>query len=196
MLDPNGSNTTATALVHKVACGRNLKGKKALILAGTGPLGMRAAILLGREGCEVYISSRKLDRAKEAQQHILESHGVEVTPLQIVGQEDTQKILAKGINIVACCGAPGVQMLDLATWTAAPELQIIADVNAVAPFGVEGIKITDNGRKQERKLLYGPIAIGNFKMKVHKAAVRALFESNNKELDFDSIYEIAKDMEI
>jgi len=194
MFDPNGSNTTAAAMVHKIACGRDLKGKKALIMAGTGPLGMRAAILLVREGCQVYVSSRKLDRAQEAQQHILKSHGIEITPLQIAGQEDLAKILSEGINIVSCCGAPGIQLMDLATWTVAPELEILADVNAVAPFGVEGIKIADNGRVLHGRQLYGPIAIGNLKMKVHKAAVKALFESNNKVMDFESIYEIAKAM--
>ena len=194
MFDPNGSNTTAAAMVHKIACGRDLKGKKALIMAGTGPLGMRAAILLVREGCQVYISSRKLDRAQEAQQHILNSHGVEITPLKIAGQEDLVNVLSEGINIVTCCGAPGIQLMDLATWTAAPELHILADVNAVAPFGVEGIKIADNGRELHGKQLYGPIAIGNLKMKVHKAAVKSLFESNNKVMDFESIYEIAKAM--
>jgi hypothetical protein len=193
MMDPNGSNTTAAALVHKVAHGRSLAGKKALVLAGTGPVGMRAAILLAGEGCQVFLSSRSLERAQEARQYIQESHGVEVTPLKVDGKEDVQKILAEGINIVSCCGAPGIQMLDLATWSAAPALEIITDTNAVAPFGVEGIKVTDNGRELEGKLLYGPIAIGNLKMKIHRAAIRTLFESNNKVLDFAAIYEIAKE---
>jgi len=194
MFDPNGCNTTAAAMVHKAACGRNLKGKKVLILAGTGPLGMREAVLLAREGCEVTISSRRLDRAEEAKKHILDTSGVEVTALQVTGDADVRKALAGGINIVSCCGAPGIQLIDEATWKSAPELEILADVNAVAPLGVEGIKMNDNGREVEGKLLYGPIAIGNLKMKVHKAAVRALFESNDKVLDFESIYEIAKGM--
>ena len=192
MLDPNGSNTTTAAMVHKIAGGRSLKGKKALILAGTGPLGMREAVLLAREQVQVFISSRKLERAQQASRHIMESHGAEVTPLQIDAQEDIRKILSEGINIVSCCGAPGVQLIDKAVWTAAPELEIITDANAVAPFGVEGIKVTDNGKEREGKLLYGPIAIGNLKMKVHRAAIKALFKSNNIVLDFDSIYEIAK----
>ena len=196
MFDPNGSNTTAAAIVHKIAHGRDLKGKKALILAGTGPVGIREAVLLTKEGVEVFISSRKLERAQEAAKHIMESHGVELTPLQIDGQEDIRKTLAQGINIVSCCGAPGVQMLDMATWTSAPALEIITDANAVVPLGVEGIKVTDNGREHEGKFLYGPIAVGNLKMKVHRASVRALFESNNKVLDFDSIYDIARGMEL
>ena len=47
MLDPNGSNTTAAAGVALLAKAKKLKGKKAVVLAGTGPVGMRAAAMLG-----------------------------------------------------------------------------------------------------------------------------------------------------
>ena len=43
MLDSNGSNTTAAAGVALLAKAKKLKGKKAVVLAGTGPVGMRAA---------------------------------------------------------------------------------------------------------------------------------------------------------
>ena len=56
MFDPNGSNTTAAAavawLVH-AAPGQSLKGKRAVVLAGTGPVGQRAALMLAREGARV-----------------------------------------------------------------------------------------------------------------------------------------------
>lgn len=195
MFDANGSNTTAAALVHKIAYRRSLTGKKALVLAGTGPVGIRAAILLAQEGCEVFLSSRKLIRAQEVSKHILENHGVKVIPVEIKGEKDVAQVLSREINIVACCGAPGVQMLDSTTWSTSESLEIIADINAVNPLGVEGIKVTDNGKEREGKLLYGAIAIGNLKMKVHRTAVQTLFESNRLVLDFDSIYEIAKKME-
>ncbi|NLI91657.1 MAG: methylenetetrahydrofolate dehydrogenase [Peptococcaceae bacterium] len=195
MFDANGSNTTAAALVNKIAYKRDLKGKKALVLAGTGPVGIRSAILLAKEGCEVFLSSRQLERAKEVVRHIQINYGVEVIPVQIEGEKDVAKILKKGINIAACCGAPGAQMLDLATWSDAPSLEIIADINAVYPLGVEGMKVTDNGREREGKIFYGAISIGNLKMKVHRAAVKTLFENNNLVLDFDSIYELAKKLE-
>lgn len=192
MFDANGSNTTAAALVHKIAYGRNLQAQKALVLAGTGPVGIRAAILLAREGCEVYLSSRQLDRAEEVSRHIQESYGIQIIPVQVAGVKDVPDILSRGINIAACCGAPGAQMLELATWSQAPSLRIIADINAVYPLGVEGMKVTDNGKEVEGRILYGAIAIGNLKMKVHRAAVQTLFERNDFVLDFDSIYDITK----
>jgi hypothetical protein len=196
MFDANGSNTTAAALVHKIAYGRALQGKRALVLAGTGPVGIRTAILLAREGCEVILSSRQLARAQEVGEHILKNHGIKVTPVEISDIKDGGKILLdQGINIAACCGAPGVQMLDQKTWSAASSLEIIADINAVAPLGAAGIKVTDNGREREGKIIYGAIAIGNLKMKIHRGAIQTLFESNKLVLDFGSIYELAKKLE-
>ena len=58
MLDSNGSNTTAAAGVALLAKAGKLKGKKAVVLAGTGPVGMRAAAFFGQEGAEVAITSR------------------------------------------------------------------------------------------------------------------------------------------
>lgn len=195
MFDANGSNTTAAALVHKIAGGRSLQGKKAIVLAGTGPVGIRAAILLAGEGCEVYLSSRTVARAKAAAKHIEDSYGIRVKPVQIGSREETQQIMKDyEINIAACCGAPGTVLLDQNIWTSLPALELIADINAVSPLGVEGIKVTDNGKEREGKLLYGAIAIGNLKMKVHRAAVRSLFANNSTVLDFKAIYAIAKEL--
>ena len=61
MLDSNGSNTTAVAAVAKVvqAAGGDVKGTRAVVTAGTGPVGMRAAGLLAKAGAEVTITSRR-----------------------------------------------------------------------------------------------------------------------------------------
>jgi hypothetical protein len=40
----------------------------------------------------------------------------------------------------------------------------------------------------------GALAIGGPKMKVHKACVRRLFESNDQVLDTDAVYAIAKEL--
>src|SRR6059036_49106 len=54
MLDPNGSNTTAVAAVSKLqqACDPAgvVTGRRAVVTAGTGPVGLRAAGLLARAG--------------------------------------------------------------------------------------------------------------------------------------------------
>lgn len=194
MFDPNGSNTTAAALVKKIAGQGDAKGKKALVLAGTGPVGIRTAMLLAGEGCQVYLSSRDLARAQEARDHILNTSGIQVSPVKIADAQDAATVLAEGIQIGACCGAPGVQLLDQKTWAAASSLEVLGDINAVAPLGVEGTKVTDNGKEREGKAVYGAIAIGNLKMKIHYAAVKALFKDNHQVLDFGAIYDLAREI--
>ena len=66
MLDPNGSNTTAAAGVALLEKAGKLKGKKAVVLAGTGPVGMRAAAFFGQEGADVTVTSRQQTRADNA----------------------------------------------------------------------------------------------------------------------------------
>ena len=60
LLDSNGSNTTAVAAVAKLqqAAG-DVRGKRAVVTAGTGPVGIRAAGLLAKAGADVVITSRK-----------------------------------------------------------------------------------------------------------------------------------------
>ena len=52
MLDSDGSNTTAAAAVARVRGAVDLKGAKAAVI-GVGPVGLRTAELLRREGAEV-----------------------------------------------------------------------------------------------------------------------------------------------
>src|SRR5512136_3337743 len=80
MADPNGSNTTAVAAVLKIIRAVPVAGKRAVIFAGTGPVGVRAAALLAKEGCEVVLTSRQLDRAQKACQSIQERFKLDVTP--------------------------------------------------------------------------------------------------------------------
>ena len=79
MLDSNGSNTTAVAAVVKIeeTLG-DLRGKKVVILAGTGPVGQRAAGLLAKDGAHVTITSRKPEQGDKARQFIGARFDVEV----------------------------------------------------------------------------------------------------------------------
>src|SRR5436309_310846 len=67
MLDSNGSNTTAAAAVAKLqqACGA-VAGRRAVVTAGTGPVGMRAAGLLAKAGADVVATSRRAESGARA----------------------------------------------------------------------------------------------------------------------------------
>jgi hypothetical protein len=190
MLDPNGSNTTAAAIARKVMNNYDITGKKVVIL-GAGPVGQRSALYFLKEGAaEVVITSRSLARAKVITDQMKEAYGVDVTPGQSRSDESVEALL-KDAHVAIATGPAGVCILPKSAWTASKTLEVIADVNAVPPLGVEGIEVMDNGADKEGKRFYGAIAIGNFKMKVHRGAVSSLFENNEQFLDETTIYDIA-----
>jgi hypothetical protein len=191
MADPNGSNTTAAAAVLKIVRAVPVAGKRAVIFAGTGPVGIRAATLLAKEGCQVAITSRALDRAQSTSQSIRERFHLDVTPLEVRDDAATARAL-EGAHIVLTTGAAGVELVKKELWAASPSVEVIADVNAVPPTGIGGIKPTDDGKEREGKLAFGAIGIGGLKMKIHRAAVAKLFEASDLVLDVEEIYEIGK----
>ena len=69
-----------------------------------------------------------------------------------------------------------------------------ADLNAVPPLGIEGIEVTDNAVEREGVTTFGALGVGGLKMKIHKACIARLFESNNLVLDAESIAEVAREL--
>jgi hypothetical protein len=193
MLDPNGSNTTAAAGVALLAKTGKLKGKKAVVLAGTGPVGMRAAALLAQEGADVTITSRSKDRAEKAARAIEERFGVKVKPVQGADEESRAKDL-EGAQIVFAAGAIGVELVKKDHWEENPTIEMVADVNAQPPLGLEGIEATDKGKERHGKICFGALGIGGLKLKLHRACIGKLFESSDAVLDAENIYALAKEM--
>ena len=72
---------------------------------------------------------------------------------------------------------------------------MLIDLNAVPPLGIEGVDVMDQQRTEGNVILYGAIGVGGTKMKIHKAAVARLFESNDQVLDADEIYAIGESLE-
>jgi methylenetetrahydrofolate/methylenetetrahydromethanopterin dehydrogenase (NADP+) len=193
MLDPNGSNTTAAAGVALLAKATKLKGKKAVVLAGTGPVGMRASALLAQEGAEVSLTSRSKERAEKAAQAIEARFGVKVKPVQ-GGDEAARAKDLEGAQIVFAAGAIGVELVEASHWEKNPTIEAVADVNAQPPLGLEGIEATDKGKEREGKICFGALGIGGLKLKLHRACIGQLFESPDDVLDAEHIYALAKKM--
>jgi len=190
MLDPNGSNTTAAAVARKVMNDYDITGKKVVII-GAGPVGQRSALYFLKEGAgEVVITSRSLARAKVITRQMKEAYGVNVIPGESRSDEAVEKLL-KDAHVAIASGPAGVCILPKSAWASSKTLEVIADVNAVPPLGVENIEVMDNGTEKENIQFYGAIAIGNFKMKVHHSSIAALFDSNDQFLDETTIYDIA-----
>lgn len=193
MMDSDGCNTTAASAVAKIVGAAEVAGKKAVVLAGTGPVGLRAAAFLAQEGCQTFLTSRRLERAEKAAEQIKERFGVEVTPLAVSDEATTKQALQDAV-VLLTTGAAGVQLVPQALWTEHLDLQVLGDVNAVPPLGIGGIKSHWKGKEKHGKIIFGALGIGGLKMKVHRGCVARLFESNELVLDAEEIYAIAKEL--
>ncbi len=193
MLDSNGSNTTAAAAVAKMMVSTSLKGKRAVILGGTGPVGQRAAVMLSREGASVCITSRKKSRAVEACAHMETQFDVSV---EAVGgaTNDERAELCSDANIVFATGADGIQLLDEKHWINNKNIEVIADANATPPMGIGGTDMMDEGKDRHGKIIWGAIGFGKLKLSLHRACIARLFESNDQILDAEEIFALAKKM--
>jgi len=194
MLDSNGSNTTAVAAVVKIeqALG-DLKGRRVVVLGGTGPVGQRAAGLLARDGANVTITSRKPEQGEKARQFISARFNVQVEATTMSDPARVSEVLG-GVEVLLNSGAAGVQMVPHATWTTQKTLKVAVDLNAVPPLGIEGVDVKDAGETRDGVVCYGAFGIGNFKTKLHKRCIGRLFEQNDLVLDAEAIAEIGRTM--
>ncbi|OIQ51546.1 Bifunctional protein MdtA [Pseudodesulfovibrio hydrargyri] len=193
MLDSNGCNTTAAAAVAKLCGGDGLKGRKCVVLAGTGPVGKRAAGLMAMEGADVVLTSRRMDRVEEACAEVNARFDVNISGAEVGDEAQAQAVL-EGAYAVLCAGAAGIQLLGSDTWTANPTLLRLGDINAVPPLGIEGTKAHFDGEDVDGKLVYGALGIGNLKMKVHRECIKRLFMRNDMVFDAEEVYAVAKEM--
>lgn len=191
MLDSNGSNTTAAAGVALLAKAASLKGKKAVVLAGTGPVGMRAAAMLHIEGAEIAITSRVKARAEASAKAIQERFGF--TPVAIEAVDNTARAaVVKGAQVVFGAGAIGVPLLNEKDWQNDSTIELIADCNAQPPLGIGGVEAIDKAKERHGKIVIGALGLGGLKLKLHRACVGQLFESADQIFDAENIYAQAK----
>jgi hypothetical protein len=212
MLDSNGCNTTASTAIAKLARVTDLQRKNALVI-GPGPVGLRAAALLAAEGCRVQIASipagllgdrfnkdlaeRSLESGRTAAEAFSKSpsadSGGTIQVRDLADEAELEDLLDEAEALVAA-GPAGLRLLPSASWSGRSKLKWLIDFNMVEPLGVEGIKPGDDFAAYDGKFALGALAVGNPKMKVHKACIAKLFEGNDLVLDTEGVYAIAKEL--
>jgi hypothetical protein len=193
MLDANGSNTTPAAAATKLqqAAGGSVAGLRALVTAGTGPVGVRAAGLLAKAGASVTITSRRQPDPALLEK-IQKRFGGVVSGLAMAERSQAAAAL-DNVAVLLNAGPAGVCLVPKAAWDGRG-LRAAADVNAVPPLGIEGIDVMDNGADRGGVKVFGALGVGGLKMKIHKACIARLFEKNDLVLDAEAIAEVANDL--
>ena len=191
MLDSNGSNTTAVAAVVKLQQAGDVRNRRALVTAATGPVGMRAAGLLAQAGAHVTVTSRRSEGGAKLAGDIRQRFGSTVTPVTMADASQAMGVM-EGCELLLSAGGFGVKLVPREAWARRPGLRAAADVNAVPPLGIEGVEAVDNGVDRDGIKTYGALGVGGLKMKLHKACIAKLFERNDLVLDAESILEVAR----
>jgi hypothetical protein len=192
MLDSNGANTTAAAAVLSAARHCPLRGARAVVLAATGPVGSRVARLLALEGADVVAASRQRSRAESVCTTVAAKvPNAKLAAVETASSEQTAAAIAEA-QIVIAAGAPGVELASRETRAASKSLRVAIDLSAVPPAGLAGVEVTDKAAEREGMIVYGAVGVGGRKMKIHKAAIRQLFEANDQVFDAEEIYRIGQ----
>jgi hypothetical protein len=191
MLDSDGSNTTAAAAVALVRRAVTLKDNRAAVV-GVGPVGLRTAELLRREGTEVTMLTFPPDAMKGRYRRASGIPVAEEAGFKVLEPESSDALDANlaGHVVVFAAGPAGTQILRRSGWTQ-EGVRVVVDYSAAEPVGVEGVDRTDDLEEEDDVLKLGALAVGAPKMKVQKRCVQRMFEEKGTVMDLDGVYDVA-----
>lgn len=199
MADPSGAFTTSGALMAKVvqhlALSRDALAKQTIAIFGaSGTVGSTSALIAAAQGAIVkLVAHAGLERMQAHADGLKEKYGYtfEVVP----GQTDEDKINILNSTTVAITAAPvGVRVLEKKHYELSTSLKVIADVNAVAPSGIEAVEAKDDGVKvgKTKILSVGALAIGQLKyVTQQKLLQQMLLGEKPVHLDYNHAFNIA-----
>jgi methylene-tetrahydromethanopterin dehydrogenase len=203
LADPAGSFTTAAAMVARVEHvlkaqkSRSLEGLKVAIFGATGVVGFSSAVIAALHGAQVTLVGHDgIRRVGEAAREITARFKVGA---QAADGSDTDKqtALLRAADVALCAGRAGVQILSEAQLAAAKDLLIVADVNAVPPLGVEGLKVDADGTPftAHGTLGIGALAIGPLKSSTESGLLRQMIAATKPlSLDFRDAFTLARSL--
>ncbi|MDD2760497.1 MAG: methylenetetrahydromethanopterin dehydrogenase [Methylomonas sp.] len=201
--DPSGAFTTAAGMVAAVEkelvdkFQTTLEGKNVLALGGTGPVGQAAAVIAAQAGANVRIIGRQLDRAQRIAELCNQEFGDGKITITAGADADKAEYM-QTTDIVFATGAAGIELLSAELIAAAPQLKVVADVNAVPPAGIAGVDAFDNGKalagSQSGAVAIGALAIGNIKYQAQNRLLKRMLECDQPlYLHFEHAFEVARE---
>jgi methylene-tetrahydromethanopterin dehydrogenase len=199
--DPAGSFTTAAAMVAGVESvlrsekKTTLSGLRIAVFGGTGVVGFSSAVIAALEGAHVILVGHDgAARVQRSAEEIKRRFGVAVTAADGSTAEKIDQLLL-GVQAVFCAARAGLRILSSRQLNNAPNLLIVADVNAVPPSGIEGLDMTAKGIAitPSGTLGIGPLAIGNIKYQSEFALFRNMLSAQRPVcFDFRDAFALAR----
>lgn len=203
IIDPAGAYTTAAAMVAKAedALVANKLGElkdKTCAIMGTGAVGQIAAVLLAKIGCKVMIASlnpKRVDGKEHAEgigKLLAKDHGVQVQGIFAPTPQSKIDIIEKA-DVIMCAGVKGVRIIDKEMLKDVKNMKVLLDINAVPPFGVEGIELKDDMKEMLPGIfVIGALTVGDLKHKTEKEILREARNSGKDVYNFNNALPMAR----
>ncbi len=203
VVDPAGAYTTAAAAVAKVqnAISSNKLGDlsdKTCAVFGTGSVGRIIAVLLTKLGCDVTIASLNPNRkngdeyAIELAEQLKTQYGAQVQGFFAPNDEKKLELLNKA-EVIFCAGTRGVNIINNEMLQKVKLLKVLADINAIPPLGVEGIKPNDDMREIMSGIYcIGALAIGRLKHEVEIEMLKEVRKTGKGTYNYNFALELAR----
>jgi methylene-tetrahydromethanopterin dehydrogenase len=201
--DPSGSFTTAAALVAcvekllKDKKKRDLKGLKIAVFGATGVVGFTAGVIAALEDADVtLVGYDGIKRVSEAATEIKSRFGAGVHAAD--GSDDAKKAdILKSAEAVLAAGRAGVQILSKDQIAGAKNLLVAADINAVPPSGIEGLKADASGDELTPgcALGIGALTVGGIKYQTEFGLFKKMIEATKPvHFDFRDAFTLAREL--
>jgi methylene-tetrahydromethanopterin dehydrogenase len=200
--DPAGSFTTAAAMVAcvekvlKEKKHRTLAGTKVIIFGATGVVGFSSGVIAALEGAKVMLAGHDgAARVEKGAKEIKKRFGVDVDFMDASTEDKKLEGLIHS-EVVLCAGRAGVQIFSAEQVKKATNLLVAADVNAVPPYGIEGLDLHDYGKELPGGSLgIGALAIGDIKYKAESGLFKKMATSDKALcLDFRDAFKLAREL--
>ena len=203
--DPSGAFTTAAALVAcverelKKNFNQDLKGARAVVFGGTGPVGLATAVIVAEQGADTTIVDHfSLDTALEFAEEAKRRYDVDLRATTAASDADKARLISNA-DIVFCTAKAGIQVLNASVLEDAQQLKVAGDVNAVPPLGIEGVKLMDAGTplihaaNSKGAVGIGALAIGDIKYQLQQTLLKETLSSEKSVyLDFRNAFKDAR----
>lgn len=203
IIDPGGAYTTAAAAVAKVEEALashelgSLKDKTCAVF-GTGVVGRIIAVLLTRLGCDVMILSLNPKRAHgdeyaaELAEVLRNRYGADVQGVFAPTPAKKLEVLKKA-EVIFCAATRGVRVIEKKLLQKLKLMKVMADINAIPPLGIEGIKLQDDMREIMPGIYgIGALTIGRLKHKVEKEMLKEIRGNGKGTYNYNFALELAR----
>jgi hypothetical protein len=92
-----------------------------------------------------------------------------------------------------CAGVKGVRIIDKAMLNEVKHMKVMLDINAVPPFGIEGIELKDDMKEMLPGIfVIGALTVGDLKHKLEKDILREARSSGKEVYNFNIALPMAR----